>query len=412
MSENLSNKLYIGIDLREESAMLSYFYPGMERPATISFVAGSDDYRLPMLIAKRKGIGHWSYGNEAVRMQKEQGGTVVDNLLYRAMKDEHIEIEGKDYPVQELFLLYMKKILSLPNKLDYHREIGYLTIAVRKVSEPCVLLLEKLRESLKLKKEEFEVIDYKECFYFYSCNQEETLQNHQVGLFDGEDGEITYLGLKKNKQTKPIVVEIEQEELGRMTNADKDRQMLEMAGRVLGKKLVSAVYFVGEEFDGEWMDESLRYICRGRRAFLGKNLYSLGACFASFQKNSEEWKYIYLGDSAFKMNISLKVRHRNELEFYSLVSAGENWYHSRHSCDVILDGTNTIELWLQHPYGREAKIENLEIADLPDRPNKTTRIRIEANLLADNKAEIILKDLGFGELYPKSGKVWKYTIDF
>ncbi len=39
MSERLLDKLYIGIDLKEESAMLSYFHPGMERPATVSFVA-------------------------------------------------------------------------------------------------------------------------------------------------------------------------------------------------------------------------------------------------------------------------------------------------------------------------------------------------------------------------------------
>ena len=30
MSERLLDKLYIGIDLKEESAMLSYFHPGME----------------------------------------------------------------------------------------------------------------------------------------------------------------------------------------------------------------------------------------------------------------------------------------------------------------------------------------------------------------------------------------------
>ena len=41
MSERLLDKLYIGIDLKEESAMLSYFHPGMERPATVSFVAVS-----------------------------------------------------------------------------------------------------------------------------------------------------------------------------------------------------------------------------------------------------------------------------------------------------------------------------------------------------------------------------------
>ena len=88
---------------------------------------------------------------------------------------------------------------------------------------------------------------------------------------------------------------------------------------------------------------------------LGKNLYSLGACFVAFQKKETEREYVYLGDSEFKMNISLKVRKKRELEFYSLVTAGENWYLKEHSCEVILDGTDTVELWLQHPYGGEAK---------------------------------------------------------
>ena len=42
MSERLLDKLYIGIDLKEESAMLSYFHPGMERPATVSFVRSEE----------------------------------------------------------------------------------------------------------------------------------------------------------------------------------------------------------------------------------------------------------------------------------------------------------------------------------------------------------------------------------
>lgn len=411
MGESLSNKLYIGIDLGGESAMLSFFYPGMERPSTISFIAGSSDYKLPLVIAKRNGIGHWVYGKEAIRMEKEQKGTAVDRLYLRAMEGETIEVEGKSYPAQELFVLFLKKILSIPNKLDHQREIGYLTIAVREVTKPCICLLEQVREGLNLRKEQFEVIDYKECFYFYSCNQEEALQMHQVGLFDGSGDEMTYLELEKDKRTRPVVVEVQEEKLGVFGMEDKDRTFLEMAKKVLEKKLVSAVYFVGEAFDGGWMEESLKFICRGRRAFLGKNLYSLGACFASFQKNSAEWNHIYLGDSAFKMNISLKVRRKNELEFYSLVTAGENWYYGKHSCDVILDGTNTIELWLQHPYGREAKIENLEIADLPKRPDRTTRMRITVELLSDTHAGITLQDLGFGELYPSSGKVWKYTMD-
>ena len=106
------------------------------------------------------------------------------------------------------------------------------------------------------------------------------------------------------------------------------------------------------------------------------------------------------------------MQDRSELKFYTLIEAGENWYHNVHSCDVLLDDTNTVDLWLQYPFGREAKIENLELADLPERPNKTTRISVTSRALSDRKAEIIIYDLGFGEFFPSSGKVWKYTMEF
>ena len=43
------------------------------------------------------------------------------------------------------------------------------------------------------------MVDYKECFCFYHCNQEEKLQNHQAGLFDGSSDGMVYYGLEKEK---------------------------------------------------------------------------------------------------------------------------------------------------------------------------------------------------------------------
>ena len=47
----------------------------------------------------------------------------------------------------------------------------------------------------------------------------------------------------------------------------------------------SAVYLVGREFEGEWMDKSFRFLCRKRRSFRGDNLYTMGACYAAMEEN-------------------------------------------------------------------------------------------------------------------------------
>ena len=109
MSERLLDKLYIGIDLKEESAMLSYFHPGMERPATVSFVAGSSEYSLPLVVAKRHGIGQWVYGKDAERLAEAGQGTKAENLFRQALCKKVIPIEGREYPAEDLFLLFFKR---------------------------------------------------------------------------------------------------------------------------------------------------------------------------------------------------------------------------------------------------------------------------------------------------------------
>jgi hypothetical protein len=63
-----------------------------------------------------------------------------------------------------------------------------------------------------------------------------------------------------------------------------------------------------------------------RKVFLGKNLYSKGACYAGYIKDgNEKWPYTYIGDNELKLNVSLKVLSSSHMEFVNLISAGESW---------------------------------------------------------------------------------------
>ena len=90
----------------------------------------------------------------------------------------------------------------------------------------------------------------------------------------------------------------------------------------------------------EWVGRkrSLSYKCKGRRAFIGKNLYTKGACCSAVvreQKNA--WPYVYVGDNEMKVNVSLKVKNRGKWEFLSLITAGDNWYEASGNFEVLLD---------------------------------------------------------------------------
>ena len=60
-----ANSCYLGIDLSDSYAMVSFCQPNKKEPETVSMIAGSEKYQIPAILARRKSIGMWYYGEEA-----------------------------------------------------------------------------------------------------------------------------------------------------------------------------------------------------------------------------------------------------------------------------------------------------------------------------------------------------------
>lgn len=401
---------YLGIDLSDDYAMISYYQLNMSEPETVSTIAGSEIYHIPVLLARRKNLGLWYYGEEARRMAKSGEVICVDALLKRAVNAEIISIGEENYDASDLLALFLRKVVELPQKLGNGGPIERLVLTVDRLTRENMEVFWKIAAGLELKREQFMVVDHKESFYYFALSQKEELWLHDVYLYEYRGGSMYSYDLQRDLRTKPQVVTIQ--ESGHFgLKEDWDREFQEILIKSMEGRIVSTVYLVGDGFDGGWMKSSLNYVCRGRRVFLGKNLFSKGACYAAAARGmGESWPYIYMGENEMKFNLSLKVRDRSNTAFYSLISAGCNWFEAKGECEVILSGTPSIDFWKQLPNSREAKVETLELTDLPRRPDKTSRIRITAKPVADDKIEIELKDLGFGEFFRATNKIWRYTM--
>lgn len=408
----MENRFYIGIDLDDCNAVISCYEVNSREPQTLSTVAGSEVYQIPVLLAKKKGIGQWFIGDEASRVAMRQGGEAVGKLLDRALKQEMIFVEDEKYPAKELLVLYLKKLLLMAGGLGTVRLPDKLVICLERLSREAALLFAEIADSLGLGEKQIMLLDRKECFYYFVYHQAPELTLHDVYLFDYRGEDMSCCRLEKKQRTSPQLITLT-EELRRISSTARDENFLRVLQDCFRGRIVSCAYLTGEGFDGDWLKLSVSFLCKGRRAFVGKNLYSKGACYAAeVAENPKEWQYVYLGENEMKVNVSLKVYHVGTMEFFTLISAGDNWYETVGECEVILSGTPEIDFWLQAPGSREAKIEKLTLADLPERPDKTTRLRITAKPMSDAKVQIQLKDLGFGELFPGSGKVWDYVMNF
>ena len=390
--------------------MISYYQLNMNEPETISPIAGSELYQIPTLLAKRKNLGQWYYGDDAKKMAKTSEVICVDSLLKRAVNDENIRIEDENYEAWELLALFLKKVMELPQKLGNMPPCDRLILSVERLSKANMEVFWKIAPKLGLLPEQFMVIDHKESFYYFALSQPQELWIHDVYLFENDGHSLRYYGLKRNTRTTPQVISIK-ESIKTPMEERKDEEFLGILQKAFENQIVTTAYLVGDGFDGGWMKNSLTFLCRGRRAFMGNNLFSKGACYAGvIRDQKKEWNYIYMGENEMKFNLSLKVRDRGNLAFHTLISAGKNWFESKGECEVILQGSAEIDFWKQLPNSREAVIETLDLTDAPSRPDRTTRLRITATPVSDEKIEVVIRDLGFGEIYRSTDKTWKYTM--
>lgn len=406
----MENQYFLGIDIDDENAIISFFQQNMSEPETVSTVAGSEIFQIPLVLAKKQGLGQWFIGEDAKKLALQQRESEVNHLLTRALGNETLYVEEEKYPAKELLALYLKKLIYMAGRLGNPLQPDKVVISLERLSREATNLFLGLAGEIGLSEEQVTLIDRRESFYYFIYNQKKELWLHDVCLFDCRGNDVHCCLAERNTHTAPQLITMS-EEMKRMDATKRDESFLQIAAGQIGGHIVSAVYLVGDGFDGGWMKESLNFICKGRKAFMGKNLYSKGACYAAAVKEGKtDWAFVYMGDNEMKVNVSLKVLNLGKTEFFTLITAGDNWYETVGECEVILDGTPEIDFWLQMPNSREAKIEKIELADLPKRPPKTTRLRITAKPLSDREVQIQMKDMGFGEIFKSSDKSWEYIM--
>jgi hypothetical protein len=403
-------KLYLGLEINRDYAMISTCVDDQIGPETVSPVAGSENYRIPVALAKRKGIGQWYYGEEALEYANAGEAILVDDLYFKACSHETIVIEEEEYSTVDLLSMYLGKLLLLTRRLGRDLPVGKLCVVLPELDLNNTAIFINALKKNDLNEKQFFLIDERESFYYYALSQPKELTTYDNALFSYAGGMLKGIMLSKNTHTTPQMVTLEETNYGMLID-DRDTMFNEIIETAFHHRIVSTAYLMGDGFDGDWMKESLKTLCRSRKAFSGKNLYTRGACFAALIKGGiRAWNYAYIGDNELKINVSVKVRKEGEIAFLPLLSAGESWYEAEGVVEAILDGDPTIDFWLQEPHSREARIQSMELLDFPEREAKTTRLRITAKPISDEKIRITVKDMGFGDIARASEMHWEHLI--
>lgn len=423
----MKDKIIVGYDLGNRYSQISYCTYENETPETLSVVAGGESYNIPTALCKRKGVNQWFYGREAYKHAEEEEGQLITDLLTLARAGEKVLVEEEEVDPIALLTLFMKRSLTLLSMVSGIDKIVAMMITCENLDGRMVEILNTVVAGLSLKTKEVYFQGYVESFYFYTIHQPAELWSRQVVVCDYNADYIKTYRMECNRRTTPVVAFVDEEEFPFMPCEEQgenpllesiknrmDEKFLTILKEVCEGRMISSAYLIGEGFKEEWMDESLRYLCRGRRVFQGNNLYSKGACYGMREKlsASEIGKtHVFLGNEKLKANIGMKVLRQGENSYCALLDAGISWFDAVCETEFYLEGDNGFELIITPLNGRDIKYAKITLEGLPLRNGAASKLYMEIRMTSENHMQIEIEDLGFGEIFPASGLRWTESFE-
>lgn len=419
-----SEKIIVGYDLGNEFSQISFAMSEDGEVETLSQVAGTQIYSIPTVLCKRSGVNQWFYGKEAIRYAEESQGILVENLLALALDGEPVIIEGESFEPAALLTLFFKRSLGLLSQVGSPDKIGALMITCEILDRGIFGVLEDVVERLRLKAVKVSFQSYMESYYNYMLHQPQELWTNQSVLFFYRSCCIKAYCMECNRRTTPVVTFMEEQDFpfpewkelppeqegGGRKGVELDRAFLRIAEEVCGDRKFSSVFLIGDGFSEEWMRESLRMLCRGRRVFQGNNLFSKGACYGMQERlhvSEMGSKHVFLGNDKLKANIGMKVLRQGEESYYALLDAGSSWYEAQHTMELYVREGNSITMVITPLIGVGSRTEEIVLQDLQ---GSVARLRLSLHLETEDSLIVEVQDLGFGKFRASSGRRWKETI--
>ncbi|MCC6095712.1 MAG: DUF5716 family protein [Eubacterium sp.] len=384
-------QLIVGIDLNRSQPQICYYEREKENTVT-----------APMKV-----------GNDAASFRE-----IFDGIEELDRRDPEGEADNtRRSELERMAGETMKRALYTLGLDDPAGQIAGITITVPVLTRSVVHLVQSIYHQLGLSGNRAFLQDYKESCYYHTIYQDRDLWTRNVGFFIFEGQDVTFLAMNKNTQTRPVTFTM-QEGITVTLKQDRDswdEQFYNMINASLRQNVFSCIFLMGSTFERSWAGRSIALLCRaGRKVFVVDNLYARGACYAARERVVQR-KFpdcLYLGEDVVRNNIGMKMTIQGKETYYPLITAGVNWYEADTSCECILIGKeHALHFLLSRMDESRQSVSVMQLPEMDERPEGTSRLRIHLFYESAKRCVIEVDDLGFGELYPSSGKVWREILE-
>lgn len=378
---------------------------------------------IPTVVCKNKNADEWYVEEEAYAHTLVGDGIMEDKLLTQVMKDGTATIGGIKYEGIYLLKMFLEKALELPKKAAGSREIASIVITVSCLDVKLMDSLLYCADYLKIPRDRVHLISHTESFVYYVMSQKREVWSNQVGMFDLTNQSLRYYELKVQRGLRQMQVVADCENLEEGFHLDvldntagarlADRILCSCADRILQKRLFSAIVLTGKGFENtEWAPEFMKQVCSRRRLFVENSLFSKGALMkaADYLQEKSSYPFICICEGRLKTTVSVKVLNHDKEGQLVLAAAGDNWYEAKSTVDFIVTGNPEVEFTISPLDPKKKKLVKIGLEDFPKRPDRTTKIELSLGFSDDRTMVAVIKDKGFGEIFPAEDVMIKQEV--
>ena len=411
---NEIRNLLIGIDFGKVNTQICCYDRKADEPRSLSVKAGDGSYEIPTNLAKRPDSSDYLIG-VSDRQAEESGASFVKDLYEVSGKEEKVRIGDEEKEPWELTALFLKGVLRYLGVADPVKNTSAIAVAAAELTSARVENLKKACTDLGFSGKKLILLDYDESFYYYAMTQRKEPVSRSVAWFCFDGNNVEYRRMTLRRDLKPIRVMMDEPVKTELPekNEARDEAFAIFIQKTLGQEMFSSIQITGEGFDQSALPRSIRILCFGKRkVYFGNNLYARGACAAAKERteNHDLKNFRFISPSIINNNVGMEMRIMGSPTYHTLIRSGSNWYECESSCELILDGMDELIFEVETPEEPEKKRVAMKLPGLPSRPPRTTRLLLEMKYISREECRIKVTDLGFGEMFPSSGKVWTETV--
>lgn len=416
---NEETGLLAGIDLTDEYVQICCSH-GKGEPVSVSVSSDPLKYRIPLVLCARYGLSEWAYGDEALQMLESETCVRVTDIFQLAQTGRTIRIFDRSYGAEQIFAKFFSRLFNTIRLKFSNGRITGVVITIKEHSELLERDIKAAIEGLGIPEERIRIITHPESFMYYTVSQNRDIWINDVGLFDFDADSFRFYKLSFGRKLSPMAVVAESGDFSErvnckmLTDGSREELILEfesIAEQVLGRQVISALYFTGSGFESNWADDILKKLCNGRRIFRGQNLYVKGAAYAAMLLfDGGSGNYLFVGDHALKSSISVRVYKDGVFSEIPLASIGQDCDEAHAEFTVIMDHTNELDFIVRNVLKKDFVCAIMTLDTLVMRDDRSIRLNIKLHFPGRDTCVITAKDDGFGEIYPTNHKIWEQVL--